>query len=284
MVTPALVVAQQNPQGGQPQQTDQQRQQEEERQRQQRQGERQAADDERAQDQQRRQQGQAGVGQQDRAGQYEVLRADRLTGQTIRDRQGERIGRINDLALDTNDNRITHVLVNHGGMWGFGGEEVAVPWDQIQPDARQRVVRMESQQLEQARQVHRDQWPAGIGDDAATDDGPTRASRVKSVSNILGMDVTDRRGERLGTIDELAIARDGAVSYAVIAYGGFLGIGDSHIAVPWDRMEFDEQRESLRLDVTEQQFEQARDQQRFGERRGEAWPARVDWPFGGAAR
>jgi uncharacterized protein YrrD len=100
------------------------------------------------------------------------------------------------------------------------------------------------------------------------------------MSNVVGMEVNNRQGNRLGTIHDVAIERDGSVAYAVISYGGFLGMGDNHVAVPWDRLSMDRERESLLLDVTEQQLEQAQQQQRFGERREDAWPNRVDWPFG----
>jgi sporulation protein YlmC with PRC-barrel domain len=117
-------------------------------------------------EQQRQQQEQARVGQQ-QPGMQQVFRADRIIGQTVRDRQDERIGRINDLALDTQENRITYAVVNRGGMWGIGGEEVAVAWEQIQPDREARVVRVDGQQVQQARQIDRGQWPAAFGDDAA---------------------------------------------------------------------------------------------------------------------
>ena len=66
------------------------------------------------------------------------------------------------------------------------------------------------------------------------------------------------------------------MSYAVIAHGGFLGVGDNYIAVPWDRLTMDVQPEAAILDVTQQQLEGARSFNYL-----EAWPAKVDWPFGG---
>lgn len=53
-------------------------------------------------------------------------------------------------------------------------------------------------------------------------------------SRIIGTDVQSPTGERLGEIRDIVIdPRSGAVSYAVVAFGGFLGVGDKLFAVPW---------------------------------------------------
>src|SRR6185295_16655916 len=45
-------------------------------------------------------------------------------------------------------------------------------------------------------------------------------------------------GEKLGDIKELAIDTNGRVCYAAVSVGGFLGLGDRLVAVPWDSMTF----------------------------------------------
>lgn len=213
----------------------------------------------------------------------EVVRADRLIGQTVRDRQDERLGRINDLALNLADGKIAYVVVNRGGRWGIGGEEVVMPWQQVRPDHESRTVRIEEQQLQQARRIDTSRnWPERAEDVAVgttgTDEPRATAAthRVVPMSNVVGMEVRNSQNEQIGRIEDLAIGRDGSVSYAVISYGGFLGMGDNRVAVPWDRLTINAERESARLDVTEEQLERA---PRFEDR--DNWPARVDWPFGG---
>lgn len=214
-------------------------------------------------------------GQQTPEQQQGVLRADRLIGQTIRDSGNDRLGRIEDLGLNIKDGRIAYVVVNRGGMWGMGGETVALPWQQLQPNQAERAVRLDKTQLQQARRIDTSRaWPAKIGDEPVGTTGAATQHAVVPVSNIIGMDVLNKQGEQLGRIDEVAIGRDGAVSYAVIAHGGFLGVGDKYVAVPWDRLTVDAQRETAVIDVARDRLDAAKAFDR------DRWPARVDWPFG----
>lgn len=55
---------------------------------------------------------------------------------------------------------------------------------------------------------------------------------------IKGMDVRNFQGEDIGEIEDLLVdAESGKIRYAAISVGGFLGIGDKLIAVPWNRFE-----------------------------------------------
>jgi sporulation protein YlmC with PRC-barrel domain len=215
--------------------------------------------------------------QQETQQRTDVLRADRIIGQTVRDRADQRLGRIDDLALDVQERKVVYAVVTRGGMWGIGGERVALPFDQIQTDHEARAVRMDEQRMQQARRIETGQtWPATIGEGPVGTAGTAPEHRVLPMSNVIGMDVHNRQGERLGRIDDVTLNRDGSLNYAVIAYGGFLGIGDNHVALPFDRLTFDAERQGAVLDVTRDNLEAA---PRFEYRDG-TWPNRVEWPFG----
>ena len=215
--------------------------------------------------------------EQGRQAQSEVLRADNLIGQALRGANRDRLGRIDDLAINLSDGRIAYAVVNRGGMWGIGGETVAVQWQQIQPNQADRAIRVDQQALQQARQIDTDtSWPTTIGEEAVGTTGAAKQRNVVPLSNLLGMDVQNSQGENLGQIDDVAIARDGSVRYVVVAHGGFLGMGDQYVAVPWDRLNVNAQREAVTLDIQRQQLEGAKSFDR-----NQSWPARVDWPFGG---
>ena len=57
-------------------------------------------------------------------------------------------------------------------------------------------------------------------------------------SKVVGLYVYNDAGERLGSINELLMDSNGKVSKAVIGVGGFLGIGESDIAVNFDQLKF----------------------------------------------
>ena len=49
---------------------------------------------------------------------------------------------------------------------------------------------------------------------------------------ILGKDVYNDAGDKVGDINDLIVTPDKAVSYAIVGVGGFLGVGEHEIAVP----------------------------------------------------
>ncbi|HTP46129.1 MAG TPA: PRC-barrel domain-containing protein [Casimicrobiaceae bacterium] len=49
---------------------------------------------------------------------------------------------------------------------------------------------------------------------------------------VLGKPVFNDKNERIGTIDDIVIAPDKAVSYAIIGAGGFLGLAKHNVAIP----------------------------------------------------
>ena len=64
--------------------------------------------------------------------------------------------------------------------------------------------------------------------------------RLISSEKVDGTAVYDRRGERLGTVHHLMIDKyTGQVSYAVMSFGGFLGMGESYHPLPWKVLTYD---------------------------------------------
>ena len=55
---------------------------------------------------------------------------------------------------------------------------------------------------------------------------------------MKGTNVKTPAGDKLGDLKELAIDTNGRVCYATVSVGGFLGIGDKIVAVPWDSLKF----------------------------------------------
>jgi hypothetical protein len=63
---------------------------------------------------------------------------------------------------------------------------------------------------------------------------------------------------RIGSIDRVMIdKRSGKVSYAVLSFGGFLGIGDDHYPLPWGSLKYDTGLGGYRTGITEQQLRSA---------------------------
>ena len=78
-------------------------------------------------------------------------------------------------------------------------------------------------------------------------------------------------GHHIGTIKQLMIEKvSGQVAYAVMTFGGFLGLGAHEHTIPWPKLAYDTRRGSYRTDITEEQLRGA--PAAFGD--DEVWPDR----------
>lgn len=76
-----------------------------------------------------------------------------------------------------------------------------------------------------------------------------------SASTINGTDVVNLAGENLGDIKELMINVDnGRIEYAVLSFGGFLGIGDKLFAIPWEAFSIDKAKEQVILNANKEKL------------------------------
>jgi sporulation protein YlmC with PRC-barrel domain len=59
---------------------------------------------------------------------------------------------------------------------------------------------------------------------------------------VLGKAVYNDKNEKIGTIDDLIIAPDRSVSYAIIGAGGFVGIGKHDVAIPMSQLKLEKDK------------------------------------------
>jgi hypothetical protein len=79
-----------------------------------------------------------------------------------------------------------------------------------------------------------------------------------SSEDVEGTEVYVPNRENIGQIDHLMIDKgSGRVAYAVMSFGGFLGVGHSHYSVPWGALTFDTTLGGFRTNITEQQLKDA---------------------------
>lgn len=65
-------------------------------------------------------------------------------------------------------------------------------------------------------------------------------------------------GEKLGQIERMMIDKlTGRVVYAVMSFGGFLGVGERYYTLPWGRLNYDPALDAYVLDITQSELEQA---------------------------
>lgn len=81
---------------------------------------------------------------------------------------------------------------------------------------------------------------------------------VLSADTMKGDDVKNTAGEDLGTIEEIMLDVDnGRISYAVLSFGGILGLGDKLFAIPWDALRLNTDDKAFYLNVPKERLENA---------------------------
>lgn len=94
---------------------------------------------------------------------------------------------------------------------------------------------------------------------------------VVRASRLIGLPVKNKAGDKLGTIEDIAIdPSSGVIAYAALAHGGFLGIGEKWIAVPWRELARTADGEALVLEADDKVLKKAAG---FDEER---WPPSYD--------
>lgn len=90
--------------------------------------------------------------------------------------------------------------------------------------------------------------------DAAREETATLISSDK----VEGTSVFDGAGSKLGSIHSLMIEkRGGRVSYAVLSFGGLLGLGQSYFPIPWSQLSYRNDLDGYTTTVTQAQLTDA---------------------------
>jgi sporulation protein YlmC with PRC-barrel domain len=97
---------------------------------------------------------------------------------------------------------------------------------------------------------------------------------ILSATTMIGDQVKNAQGEDLGQIEEIMIdTQQGQVAYAVLSFGGFLGLGDKLFAIPWQALSLDAKNHQFILDVPKERLENAPGFDK------DNWPQHADWQW-----
>ena len=86
----------------------------------------------------------------------------------------------------------------------------------------------------------------------------TKPHSLIASDRIEGTAVRRPNGDRIGHIERLMIDKiSGKVSYAVLSFGGFLGMGAHLVPLPWARMTFSPVLDAYQLDISDEELRRA---------------------------
>ena len=95
-------------------------------------------------------------------------------------------------------------------------------------------------------------YPVGAG----VDTGLNETNSLIASDRVEGTAVYNQQGERLGTIKNFMVnKRNGHAAYAVMSFGGFLGMGESYHPLPWEVLNYDNTLGGYVVNLTRDQME-----------------------------
>ena len=136
-----------------------------------------------------------------------------ILGQTVYNEKDERVGSVDDIIVT--DKAVSYGIINAGGFLGFTRHNVDIPISQFKlvdnklvlPGATKEALKSRPELLE-----------------------VTKGRSVKG--EILGQAVYNEKDERVGSVEDIIVTPDKAISYGIINAGGFLGLTKHNVAVP----------------------------------------------------
>jgi sporulation protein YlmC with PRC-barrel domain len=191
-----------------------------------------------------------------------LISGEQAMGKDVRGLNDEKVGDINDLLISRPDGRVSIALIGHGGVLGIGEKVIAVPYDALSCNHKDRVYMLpiSKDRLKAAPALEKGEWrtlsePSKL-DTSYTYFGLTRPtgpnaddrayateahSALKTadwpllrVSDVRGQKLMADDGRELGKVDDVVFdANSGRIAFAVVKFGGFLGMGEDRVAVPW---------------------------------------------------
>jgi sporulation protein YlmC with PRC-barrel domain len=77
------------------------------------------------------------------------------------------------------------------------------------------------------------------------------------MSELTGTHVKNLEGEYLGKISDFVLDHEGRIAFAIIAHGGFLGMGEKSVAIPFHTLSYDQEERFFTVDISRERFASA---------------------------
>jgi sporulation protein YlmC with PRC-barrel domain len=93
---------------------------------------------------------------------------------------------------------------------------------------------------------------------ATLDDTTNPSGKLIAAHKVQGTSVYNTALEKLGTVEDLMIDKaSGRIAYAVLSFGGFLGIGDRYYPLPWEKLDYNRELGGYVVDIDRETLEGA---------------------------
>lgn len=184
------------------------------------------------------------------------LRASKVIGMKVRNAQNKDLGKIDDLIVDVNNERVAYAILSFGGTLGLGQKLFAYPLPLFQPAPghnNELVLNVDEERLKKAPGFERKTWPdwnqASYRGDVDRHFGPTVSpksmpnQRLVRASELIGKNIDDRDGRHAGELKDLVVNLGNArVHYAIFDLDKAWSPDDKLVPVTLHTFNFPEDR------------------------------------------
>ena len=179
-----------------------------------------------------------------------------IKGSKVINVNGEHLGMLEEVMIDPEEGKIAYAVLSFGGLLGIGNKLFAIPWEVLESSRGDYILRIDKSVLEKTEGFDKEEWSLthdelvkvyayfGIQPYWQTKMGIVEKTQYMEIGDFLptttikGSKVVNVKEEHLGIIEELMIdAEKGKIAYAVLSFGGLLGIGNKLFPIPWEALE-----------------------------------------------
>ena len=89
---------------------------------------------------------------------------------------------------------------------------------------------------------------------------PTASGHTSAIraSTVIGTNVYDSSGKKIGEVEDIMLDKlSNNIMFAVLSFGGFLGVAEKYHPVPWSSLNYDKSKGSYVVDFSKEQLEAA---------------------------
>jgi len=181
-----------------------------------------------------------------------------LLNQTIKNKSGDHIGYLEDLAVELPSGRIAYAVLSTKNALGLGGRLYAIPYSALSwsDDQKYLVLDVKKDEFDKAEGFDAKSWPNKV-DDRWSKLGKRPApmlpkdAKLTRMSSLVGLAVKNEAGTNLGKIVGFAVDyKQERIAYSAMTHGGVVGIGAKYFAIPWEALNL----KSLNLRVDDRCF------------------------------
>lgn len=153
----------------------------------------------------------------------EILFASELMNTRADNMRGERLGYIDDVAVDLGNGEVLYTVLATDGFLGIGAKRFAIPCAEIRPAGDRVRIDAQKQEIERREGFDSDQWPQRANPywSSSAEYRQSGASQpVQSwakASDVIGCEVSNSQGETLGEVDDIVVDHtSGQVTYLLM--------------------------------------------------------------------